>query len=270
MTLQPKTQPGSILYISHGGGPLPLLGDAAHQELVARLHNLAQLLPRPTAIIVISAHWEAAKPTITAAANPALIYDYYGFPEASYEIQYPAAGEPQLAHSIFDCFDRAGIDAALDEQRGFDHGLFVPLKIMYPEADIPCVQLSLVNGLSPAEHLRIGQALAGLIAENVLVLGSGFSFHNLREFFAPPTAAGQAMNAAFDAWLVETIASAELSEPEREGRLVHWETAPSARYCHPREEHLLPLHVCYGLARSAAKEVYGCTIMEKKASFFLW
>jgi aromatic ring-opening dioxygenase catalytic subunit (LigB family) len=270
MNHPPQTPSGSILYISHGGGPLPLLGDAAHQELVASLHNLAQLLPRPEAIIVISAHWEEARPTITAAAKPALIYDYFGFPAASYEIQYPAAGAPQLARNIFDCFSRAGIDALLDEQRGFDHGLFVPLKIMYPAADIPCVQISLVNSLSPAEHLQIGKALAGLDVENLLVLGSGFSFHNLPAFFSPPTAASQAMNAEFDAWLVETCGSAELSETERNSRLEHWEAAPSARYCHPREEHLLPLHVCCGLARSAAREVFGCNIMGKKASFFLW
>jgi len=138
---------GSVIFISHGGGPLPLLGDEAHQEMVDSLKNLATILAKPSAIIVISAHWEENKPTITSGTNPSLIYDYYGFPKESYEIQYPAPGEPRLAHKMFDLLNKRGIETLLDEQRGFDHGVFVPLKIMFPEADIPCVQLSLVNNL---------------------------------------------------------------------------------------------------------------------------
>jgi len=261
---------GSVLYISHGGGPLPLLGDEGHREMVDFLRSAATILPNPSAIVVISAHWEEGRPTITGGANPSLIYDYYGFPKESYEIQYPAPGKPALARRIYDLLTDDNIKAALDKQRGFDHGVFVPLKIMYPDADIPCVQVSLVKGLSPDVHIRIGKALAGLTDDNLLVIGSGFSFHNLRAFFSPSTSKVQSMNEAFEQWLIETCSSQALSEDERERRLVNWTSAPAARFCHPREEHLLPLHVCYGLAKSPAKQVFRFEVMGKKASAYLW
>jgi len=162
-----EDSPLSILYVSHGGGPLPLLGDESHREMVANLRQVTAQIARPAAIIVISAHWEAGKATITAGANPSLIYDYYGFPKQSYEIQYPVSGEPALARKVLALLKDKGIDAELDDQRGFDHGLFVPLKIMYPEADIPCIQLSLVDSLNPVEHIKLGEALAGLGKENL-------------------------------------------------------------------------------------------------------
>ncbi|MEC4750323.1 class III extradiol ring-cleavage dioxygenase [Methylomicrobium sp. Wu6] len=261
---------GSVLYLSHGGGPLPLLGDGAHREMIAALKEIAPLLGSPSAIVVVSAHWEEGRPTVTGGASPGLIYDYYGFPEESYRIAYPAPGEPALANKIAGLLQSHGFDAKLDEQCGFDHGLFVPLKILYPEAAIPCVQLSLVNSLRPDEHIRIGRALAGLTNDNILVIGSGFSFHNLRAFFAPSTPEARSMNEAFEQWLVLTCSSREISEAERERRLVNWENAPAARYCHPREEHLLPLHVCYGVAGLPAGQVFRFEIMGKKASAYLW
>lgn len=141
---------------------------------------------------------------------------------------------------------------------------------MYPEATIPCIQLSLVTGLDPARHIRIGRALAGLAQENVLVVGSGFSFHNFRAFFTPPTPSGQADNETFEHWLRDTCANPNLTEAEREARLLDWESAPAARYCHPREDHLLPLHVCYGAAGAAAKQVFAFEVMGKRASAYLW
>jgi aromatic ring-opening dioxygenase catalytic subunit (LigB family) len=261
---------GSVVYLSHGGGPLPLLGDESHQEMIALLEQLPSHLEQPSAMIVISAHWEADKPTITNGLNPGLLYDYYGFPEEAYEITYPVSGKPPLAQNIFDLLNEHGIEAVLNDQRAFDHGVFVPLKIMYPEAMIPCVQVSLVRGLRPDEHIRLGKALAGLRKESVLVIGCGFSFHNLNAFFAPSTPETQAMNEAFEQWLIDTCSNQQLSEREREDRLIHWENAPAARYCHPREEHLLPLHVCYGIAGTAAKEVFTFEIMGKKASAYVW
>jgi aromatic ring-opening dioxygenase catalytic subunit (LigB family) len=138
----------------------------------------------------------------------------------------------------------------MDSDRGFDHGLYVPLSLMYPEADIPCVQLSLIRGLDPVLHLRMGQALAALGGEDILMLGSGFSFHNMQEFFSTsgPGIPADLRNDAFQAWLAETCGSPGLSGRERLERLAAWETAPHARYCHPREEHLLPLHVIAGAA----------------------
>lgn len=261
---------GSALYISHGGGPLPLLGDSAHRDMVEVLKHITNLVERPAAIIVISAHWEADRPTITGAANPPLIYDYSGFPPESYQIQYPAPGEPSLAADIFSALENAGIRAVVDQQRGFDHGVFVPLKIMYPDADIPCVQLSLLKSLSPVAHIQIGQALAALKNDNVLVLGSGFSFHNMKAFFSPSTAESRSRNEAFEQWLIETCSSPALREAERNSRLIAWENAPAARYCHPREEHLLPLHVCYGWAESPARQVFTFEVLGKQASAYLW
>ena len=260
----------TVLFLSHGGGPLPLLGDAGHSEMVASLQTIAQQLAKPTAIVVISAHWEAAVPSIVAAAKPDLIYDYYGFPEPAYDIQYPAAGNPHLAEQIASCLYKRGMTAELDVNRGFDHGMYVPLKIMYPDADIPCVQLSLLKNLDPAQHIKYGTALADLNQENLLVIGSGFSFHNMQAFFAPSTSQSQAMNNAFEAWLHETCHSHELSEADRAQRLINWTTAPHARYCHPREEHLLPLHVCYGVAQRACSEIFEMTILGKQASAILW
>ncbi len=260
----------SALFISHGGGPLPLLGDPAHNEMIDLLKKVSTMLAKPSAIIVISAHWEENIPTVTSAQQPSLIYDYSGFPVESYAISYPVPGNPLLAYKIVDLLHKAGMDAGLDEQRGFDHGVFVPLKIMYPEANIPCVQLSLVHHLSPAEHIQIGKALAGLADINVLVMGSGFSFHNMNAFFLPLTHEARSMNESFEQWLIETCTSRQMNEKDRAQRLVQWARAPAARYCHPREEHLLPLHVCYGFAQSPTREAFTFEIMGKKASAYLW
>jgi len=264
-----KNKPG-ILFLSHGAGPLPLMQDAGHKEMVACLRAIAEKTAKPSAVIVVSAHWEENVPTITSGANPVLIYDYYGFPEESYSIEYPCFGEPMLADRIYSVLKNAGITARLDAQRGFDHGLYVPLKIMYPDADIPCVQLSLVNNLNPAEHLHIGQALQDLEYENLLVIGSGFSFHNMAAFYAPETKESIAMNESFENWLVESCSNPAMNEKERSHRFMQWTKAPSARYCHPREEHLLPLHVCYGLAQTSCSECFTLRILNKKSSMYLW
>ncbi len=270
MSINSNAALSPVLYASHGGGPLPLLGDETHKEMIDSLKYIVTILEKPSAIIVVSAHWEEEKPTITSGEWPTLIYDYYGFPKESYEIQYPAPGEPSLAHKIFDLLKSNSIEANLVEDRGFDHGLFVPLKIMYPDANIPCVQLSLVKTLSPLEHLQLGRALAGLREDNVLVIGSGFSFHNLKSFFSPSTNEVRSMNESFEQWLIDTCSNPELSENERTLRLINWESAPAARYCHPREEHLLPLHVCYGIVELPAKQVFTFEVMGKRASCYLW
>ncbi len=268
--------PLSIAFVSHGGGPLPLLGEPMHQALVANLKQMASLMPRPQAIIVVSAHWEAAHPTVTSSANPALIYDYSGFPPESYRITYPAPGSPGLAEQVQTALTQQGMTAQADAQRGFDHGMFVPLKLMFPEADIPCVQLSLCAHLNPSVHLQIGQALRHLADQSgagtgpILLLGSGFSFHNLRAFFSAPTPESQAQNMAFEHWLHDTCTRTDMSESSRQQRLLDWAQAPSARYCHPREEHLMPLHVCYGAAQAPAKHAFLFDVLGKKASAYLW
>jgi 4,5-DOPA dioxygenase extradiol len=270
MTYKSDHQLSHILFIPHGGGPLPLLGDKGHRHLVKFLQEIPSDLGQPSAILVISAHWEENIATITSGANPALIYDYYGFPEASYQIQYPAPGSPGLADKIFQLLTHSGIEVRLDRERGFDHGLFVPLKIMFPEANIPCVQLSLVRGLDPVTHINIGKALSALREENVLILGSGFSFHNLGAFFVRNSESPDLKNTAFEEWLIDSCTSPALSAGERETRLIHWRDAPYANYCHPREEHLLPLHVCLGLSDAPARLVFNAEVLGKKASAFLW
>jgi len=260
----------SVLYLSHGGGPMPLLGDAGHRTLVETLKNISTIIKKPSAIIVISAHWEADQPTITSAATPPLIYDYGGFPPAAYEIQYPAAGHPMLAQDVATLLRAEGFDAKLDATRGFDHGMFVPLKIMYPKADIPCIQLSLLKHLNPSEHIRIGKTLASLNRKNLLIIGSGSSFHNMRAFFTADSRESARKNEVFENWLMQTCSDKNMDEREREKRLIHWQNAPEARYCHPREEHLLPLHVCYGAAGRAASKRFAIDMLGKKASLYLW
>jgi len=258
------------VFVSHGGGPLPLLGDPGHRQMVSCLQDIAAGIPRPDAILVVSAHWEERVPTLTAGSRPSLIYDYSGFPPESYEIQYPCPGEPSLAREIHRMLGECGIDAGLDEARGFDHGVFVPLKIMYPEADIPCVQLSLVDSLDSRLHIEMGNALKTLADRNVLVLGSGFSFHNLEAFFAADTAESLQLNESFENWLQRVCADKALTEHERRDMLINWENAPGARFSHPREEHLVPLLVCYGAAQAPCTKLHEVTIMNKKSSMYLW
>ncbi len=257
-------------YLSHGAGPMPLLGDASHQELVESLATVAASIKRPSAIIVISAHWEEEVVTITHGATPPMIYDYHGFPKQAYTLQYPAPGAPQLAQEIYELFGANQIEAQLDSQRGFDHGLYVPLLLMYPQADIPCLQISLQRSLDAAEHIKMGEALASLSRDGLLVIGSGFSFHNMQAFATPDTVESKAKNEAFEAWLVETCASQSLDEEARTHRLADWESAPFARYCHPREEHLLPLHVCYGMAKRPCSAYLELSVINKQASMYFW
>ena len=258
-----------IIYFSHGGGPLPILGDASHQAMLDFMKGLPSQIRRPDAILVISAHWEENAATLMGAAAPAMFYDYYGFPKEAYEIKYPAPGSPELANRIAGILNKNNIPARIDPQRGFDHGLFIPLKMMYPQADIPSLQLSLLRGLNPMAHIGLGKALRDLMDENILVIGSGFSFHNLRAFAWEGTGKPDPANDAFQNWLIEAC-TAPIPQSEREQRLIEWEKAPSARYCHPREEHLLPLHVCLGLADKPAKLVFDDQILGKRSVAFLW
>ena len=258
-----------IVYFSHGGGPLPILGDPGHRAMIDFMQKLPNQLHKPDLILVISAHWEETAATLLGAEKPVMFYDYYGFPSQAYEIQYPAPGSPENAKRIAAILEKNHIPSAVDPKRGFDHGLFIPLKLMYPEADIPCLQLSLVSGLNPAVHLALGRALQELMNENILIIGSGFSFHNMNAFSWESKAALDPGNDAFQNWLIETCTS-NLAEDEREKRLLNWAKAPAARYCHPREEHLLPLHVCQGMAGRPAKLIFDDLILGKRGVAFQW
>ncbi|HKQ68808.1 MAG TPA: class III extradiol ring-cleavage dioxygenase [Polyangiaceae bacterium] len=236
-----------VVFVPHGGGPWPFveLGIGSKEELDALAQYLRALraLPQtpPRALLVVSAHWEESVPTVMSGDRPPMLYDYYGFPPESYEITWPAPGEPKLAARASALLRGAGFPAASNAERGFDHGTFVPLKLTYPDADVPVVQLSLKRGLDPREHLAMGRALAPLRDEGVFIVGSGMTYHNLRAF-GPE---GRPASEAFDAWLRET---ATLAADERDARLARWSDAPAARQAHPREEHLLPLMVVAGAA----------------------
>ncbi len=258
-----------IVYFSHGGGPLPILGDASHKAMVDFMLQLPAQLRRPDAILVVSAHWEESAATLLGAQYPPMFYDYYGFPDKAYEITYPAPGSPELATRIAAILEKNKIPVRMDMQRGFDHGLFIPLKLMYPQADIPSLQLSLLRGLIPAAHVTLGRSLRELMDENILVIGSGFSFHNMAGFAWQGGSSRDPANDAFQNWLIDVCAG-PMDQPEKEKRLIEWEKAPSARYCHPREEHLLPLHVCLGMAGKPAKVIFDDQILGKRAVAFLW
>jgi len=259
-----------VLFIPHGGGPLPLFGEPGHAAMSRFLQAWPATTVKPEAIVVISAHWEEPVVSITAAAAPPMLFDYHGFPPEAYEYRYPAAGDPALAARVQTLLQQSGIDARLDSQRGFDHGLFVPLLLMYPAADIPCIQVSLAASLDAGEHVRLGQALAGLKNENLLFLGSGFSFHNMQALMSKRDDSIDPRNQAFETWLAQTCSDPGLAEAERATRLIEWQQAPHARYCHPREEHLLPLQVCYGIGQGPAAIVFQQAVAGFVASGYQW
>lgn len=262
-----------ILYLPHGGGPLPLLDDPAHRNLTRFLRGIGSAMPKPAAVVLVSAHWESRAVALNAARAPALLFDYYGFPPASYAFTYPAPGAPALAADIAGMLQSAGFACELETERGYDHGVFVPLKLIYPEADVPIVQLSLVEGLDPATHIRLGRALAPLGERNVALIGSGMSFHNLRAIRLGEHPELRAASDAFDAWLVQTVAGEGLTMERRAAVLEHWSDATGARFCHPREEHLLPLHVCFGAASALGKPgrlLFNDALLGHRVSAFGW
>lgn len=241
-------------FVSHGGGPWPWMdGDYRRQydRLDASLAQIAsEIGGKPRAVLVISGHWEEDRPTVQSGERPGMIYDYAGFPPHTYAIRYDSPGSPELARRVKELLDAAGIEAALDAKRGYDHGTYTPLFSMYPAADVPVVQLSLERGYDPAAHLAIGRALPPLRDEGVLIVGSGLSWHNLR-MFGP---AARAPSMAFDGWLDATLSA---KGAERSRRLEQWESAPAARLAHPQEDHLVPLMVAVGAAEDeAATRVY--------------
>lgn len=236
-----------VVFLPHGGGPWPFVElnfstKKENEGLAGYLRSVASVPPeKPAALLVISAHWEERVPTVSTSARPPMLYDYYGFPPASYEIQWPAPGDPKLASRVRELLGAAGFQTAEDPTRGYDHGTFVPLKLTYPGADVPTVQLSLQRGLDPATHLAMGRALAPLRDEGVFIVGSGMTYHDLRNF--GPRALP--VSEAFDAWL---RVAGTAAPAERDRLLERWQEAPMARRAHPREEHLLPMMVIAGAA----------------------
>jgi aromatic ring-opening dioxygenase catalytic subunit (LigB family) len=233
-------------FVSHGGGPWPWMKDQmgpAYDKLEASLVDIKrQVGERPKAVLVVTSHWEANGFFASSGDAPSMIYDYGGFPPHTYRISYPAPGQPQLAERAAALLAAHDLPSGVDPQRGFDHGTFSMLYPIYPDADMPVVQLSIRHGYDPLEHIEAGRALAPLRDEGVLIIGSGLSFHNLRAF-GP---AGRDASHAFDGWLRRALL--DLDPADREAALLRWSEAPGARAAHPREDHLMPLFVAMGAA----------------------
>jgi aromatic ring-opening dioxygenase catalytic subunit (LigB family) len=233
-------------FVGHGGGPWPWIKDLLPVDMTP-LETSLQDIPRhigypPRAVLVISGHWEEPEFTVQTGSHPPLLYDYYGFPAFTYDLDYPAVGSPEIADRVTTLLGDAAIAVRHDTERGFDHGVFAPLYVMYPNADVPILQLSLKQGYDPGTHLAAGRALAPLRDEGVLIVGSGLSYHNLR-IMGP---AAKEPSRQFDDWLTTTLVDADPAE--RTAALEQWEHAPSARIAHAQEDHLIPLLVALGAA----------------------
>jgi aromatic ring-opening dioxygenase catalytic subunit (LigB family) len=258
-------------FIPHGGGPCFFMDwnppDAWH-KMAAFLKGLSSTLPKnPSAIIVISAHWLESTVSVTGAEKPELIYDYYGFPAHTYKLKYPAYGNLELAKEIVDALGESDIPAKIDISRGFDHGMFIPMMLMFPDADIPVVQLSLNSDLDSQSQFKLGQALEKFRDKGVLIIGSGMSFHNMRGYGDPQFGS---ISDEFDEWLTQTV---ENDPKVRNQALLEWENAPAARLCHPsrQEEHLLPLMVVAGAAQNDnGRKVFSDRVMETTISAYVF
>ena len=256
-------------YVPHGAGPCFFMDwnpAGTWNNMAAFLKGVQATLPsRPRAIVMVSGHWLEPRFSVTGHDRPGLIYDYYGFPAHTYELQYPAAGAPALAARVAELLEGHGIESAVDAARGYDHGMFIPLKLMFPAADIPVIQLSLRHDFDPLAHLEAGRALAPLRDQGVLIVGSGMSFHNMRGYGDPRYTP---LSAQFDDWLTVAVESAAA---DRHALLRAWTDAPHARQCHPprAEEHLLPLMIVAGAAHDAqGGKVYSEQIMQTTISAF--
>lgn len=259
------------LFIPHGGGPCffmpnppdhPKLWD----KMAAYLRGIAGSLPKkPKAILVISGHWEDREVLVNASPAPDMLFDYYGFPPHTYQLNYPAPGSPSLAQEILKLLNDASIASRSVPKRGYDHGVFVPLLLMFPDADIPVVQISLLHNLSAADHIAVGRALAPLRDQDVLIVGSGMSYHNMHDFRANTHTLDNA-SVQFDGWLTQTV---EQDQKARDAGLSQWDRAPGARQAHPREEHLLPMMVAAGAAGAdKGKRVFNDVVWGKMLSGF--
>lgn len=259
------------LFVPHGAGPCFFM-DWEPADTWSRMEAWLRAVPerlgmQPKAVLVVSAHWEAPEFTVNVQTQPPLLYDYSGFPPHTYQLTHPAPGAPDLAERIRTLLDQAGLGSASEQHRGLDHGVFIPMKLIDPPARLPIVQLSLRHGLDPAEHLAAGHALAPLRREGILIIGTGMSYHNMRGFRFDDSALDPD-SVRFNEWLAQTV---EQPRPEREQRLLDWASAPGGRASHPREEHLLPLHVVAGAAGDdAGRQAFQDRVLGSMQSAFVF
>ena len=270
-TTTPASPRMPTLFVPHGAGPCFFMDwnpRDAWDATAAWLRGIPASLPAPPkAILLVSGHWLAPQATVGATERPELIFDYYGFPPHTYQLDYPAPAAPALGARVQQLLAAAGVPVAHEPARGWDHGVFIPLKVAFPDADVPVLQLSLLQSLDAAAHLRLGQALTPLRDEGVLIIGSGMSYHNMRGYGDPRSTP---VAAEFDRWLGETVA---LPAAERHARLADWAAAsgPAGRLSHPprAEEHLLPLHVVAGAAADGVgRKVFSDEVLRTTISAF--
>ncbi|PCI39232.1 MAG: dioxygenase [Rhodospirillaceae bacterium] len=245
-----KTMP--TVFIPHGGGPCFFMDwnpPDTWDKQAAHLRGLPNAIgERPKAILVLSGHWEEAIATVQTNPAPSLLFDYGGFPAHTYELTYPALGNPDIAMRVVELLETANIPTNMDPMRGYDHGVFIPLKVAYPKADIPVIQLSLCSDLDPDFHIAMGKALRPLRDEGVLIMGSGNTYHNMSVLMRAMhnNDRGKVAGQEFDAWLSDAVCN---TDPEVRNRMLSkWAGAPGALSAHPREEHLIPLLVVAGAA----------------------
>lgn len=252
-------------YLPHGGGPCFFMDDprGTWTGMEAFLQSMPARLPeRPKAILIISGHWETEGFALTGSPRPPLLFDYYGFPPHTYQLTYDAPGDPALAAKAAALLTAAGLPARIDMERGLDHGVFVPMKVAFPDASIPIVELSVDQNLDPELHLAAGRALASLRDEGVLIIATGMSFHNMRGYGDPRFTAPSEQ---FDAWLTTALTA---DPATRAAHLRQWETAPAARLSHPQAEHLLPLMIAAGAASGRGEKIYGERVMQTAIAGF--
>lgn len=263
-----------VIFIPHGGGPWHVMPDDAidpvgYPSLKQWLSGLGRFItPDVKAILVISAHWEEKHVTINFNENPTLLYDYYGFPNYTYSLNWNIKGSSEIATVVENTLAANGFDVDREYQRGLDHGVFVPLMVAFPRPQIPIVQLSLVSSLDPETHTKIGEALQPLRDQGILIIGSGMTYHNMRGFMATGTDA-KLHAEKFDEWLVQAMSNP--NPYERNVLLASWQNAPWAIECHPRSEHLTPVFVTAGAAgNTKLSEVFSNTLMGMKVSGFIF
>ncbi|QDS77668.1 hypothetical protein FKW77_003329 [Venturia effusa] len=270
---------GAVISFAHGGGPMPLLNDPNHKDIINSLKNRVPKILRlgtdkaPRAIVLVTAHWSERVPTISNAEKHKLYYDYGGFPRETYKLKYDAPGSPAVAKELFDVLQTAGLQPDTDGERGWDHGVFVPMLLVNPKADIPIIQLSVLNSEDPATHLKMGHALSSLRNTNIAIIGSGFSsFHNSRLMFS-----GVTDNPSFrkrnKAWNTAVKDAIEEEDVQKRGeKLAEWRTFPNAYEMHPRggAEHFLPLIVCAGAGGAGKAKSYTDGFLGLDIYSFYW
>lgn len=244
-------------FLSHGGGPWPWLPERAttYEKLEKSLHRVRdEITGGLKAILMVSGHWEEQQGfAVMSSANPPMLYDYSGFPEHTYSVEYPSPGAPELAKKIHAHLAAKGYSTWLDGERGYDHGVFTIAYCMYPQADVPILQLSIRSDYDPQAHMQLGRDLAYLRNEGVVIIGSGLSYHNLRNLRYQEIA--KVESAGFDQWLHEVLTGSDFAS--RASDIINWKQAPFARDAHPEEDHLIPLMVALGAAEAeTATRIY--------------